>query len=272
MAEFDSNPADGEENIVVELNEVFLKRGQLTLLSGLNWTIRSGQNWALLGPNGAGKTLLLRLITGYIWPTDGWISVLGHRLGKVDLRRLRSRIGWVSQALADLTPAHTTVMEVILSGPPASLGLYIEPEPQMYHRAQILAADFGLSDIADRPFGHLSSGERQRALLARAALAEPSLLILDEPMSNLDLGGRELFLNLVNKLAAGPKAPTIILTTHNITEIGQFITDSIIIKKGRAVTAGRLEQVLTAENLSAAFELPLKVDRTAQGRYVAWLE
>jgi iron complex transport system ATP-binding protein len=215
---------------------------------------------------------MLRLVTGYIWPTDGSVTVLGSRLGEIDLRVLRGRIGWVSQALADLTPGGTTLREVILSGPPASLGLYTDPEPRQIERAEALAGDFGLEAQLDRAFRLLSSGERQRALLARAALAEPSLLILDEPMSNLDMGGRELFLKLTAGLAAGPSAPSIVLTTHNIQEIGPFITDAIIIKSGRVLAAGPLETTLTAETLTAAFELPLRVDRDSRGRYSAWLE
>ncbi|MDR2443079.1 MAG: ATP-binding cassette domain-containing protein [Deltaproteobacteria bacterium] len=257
---------------VVELSEVFFRRDGLNLLSGVNWTIKPGQHWALLGPNGAGKTLILRMINGYIWPTDGHVSVLGHRLGEVDLRELRKRIGWVSQALADVTPGYSTVFEVILSGPKATLGLYSEPEPEQRQKAEDLAKEFGLIELLARPFAHLSSGERQRALLARAALAEPSLLILDEPMSNLDMGGRELFLNLVTKVAERSKATTIILTTHNITEIGSFITDACLIKKGRVVNSGALDLTLTEGNLSLVFDLPLKLERTSQGRYLAWLE
>jgi iron complex transport system ATP-binding protein len=255
---------------VVELSDVVLKRGQLTLLDRVGWLVEPGQHWALLGPNGAGKTLILRIVTGYIWPTDGWVSVLGHKLGQYDLRRLRRRIGWVSQALADLMPGHTSLKEVIVSGYLASLGLYTEPEPEMVERAERLAEDFSLSELLDRPFSHLSSGERQRALLARAALAEPSLLILDEPMSNLDMGGRELFLDLLTGLAASPKAPTVILTTHNILEIAPFMTSALVVRKRKVMAAGPLETTLTSERLSRAFDMELRVERTNGGRYVAY--
>ena len=257
---------------VIELKSVTLKRDGLALIDGVSWKVEPGQNWALLGPNGAGKTLMLRIVTGYIWPTDGEVSVLGHKLGEIDLRVLRGRIGWVSQAIADLTPGSTTLREVILSGPPASLGLYADPEPEAVERAERLAKDFSLEALLERPFRVLSSGERQRALLARAAMARPSLLILDEPMSNLDMGGRELFLSLTARFAASTEAPSMVLTTHNIQEIGPFITHAIIIKGGRVVEAGPLEKTLTSETLGAAFELPLRVERDSRGRYAAWLE
>jgi iron complex transport system ATP-binding protein len=257
---------------VIELSDITLKRGPLTLLRDVSWLVRPGEHWALLGPNGAGKTLILRIITGYIWPTDGQVTVLDRRLGQYDLRLLRQRIGWVSQALADLTPPRTSLREVIVSGYLASLGLYTEPEPAMVERAESLAGDFGLTEALERPFVHLSSGERQRALLARAALADPALLILDEPMSNLDMGGRELFLSLLARMAAKEGAPAIILTTHNILEIAPFITHALIIKRGQVVKAGSLSQTLTSECLSRAFDLALRVERTKSGRFVAYLD
>ncbi|MDR2368147.1 MAG: ATP-binding cassette domain-containing protein [Deltaproteobacteria bacterium] len=255
---------------VIELSGVVLKRGPHTLLNNVNWLVERGQHWALLGPNGAGKTLLLRTVTGYVWPTEGQVTVLGHTLGRYDLRKLRTEIGWVSQAVADLMPGHTSVRETIVSGYLASMGLYTDPDPTMVERAEALAVDFGLSGLLDRPFAHLSSGERQRALLARAALAGPALLILDEPMSNLDMGGRELFLDLLSDLAASPTAPTIILTTHNILEIAPFMTSALVIRKGEAMEAGPIGRTLTSGCLSRAFDMDLRVERTSGGRYVAY--
>ncbi|MDR1165386.1 MAG: ATP-binding cassette domain-containing protein [Deltaproteobacteria bacterium] len=258
-------------NPIVNLRGVSLSRGGTPLLRDLNWEVRRGEHWTVLGPNGAGKTLLLRVVTGYIWPTDGEVTVLGKRLGRVDLRILRRKIGWVSQALADLTPGGETLLGTILSGPMASLGLYADPEPALVEKARQTAADFGLSDKLERPFFLLSSGERQRALLARAALTEPDLLILDEPMSNLDMGGRELFLELTRRLASAPNGPTVILTTHNTLEIGPFFSHALLLKNGAVLAQGELERTLTSPILSAAFELPLKVERSAGGRVLALL-
>jgi iron complex transport system ATP-binding protein len=263
-------PYDPEK--VLELAGVELRRGPNKLLDNINWSIRPGQHWALLGQNGAGKTLILRLATGYIWPTEGQITVLGHLLGRVDLRQLRREIGWVSQALADLMPGHVTLLDTIVSGPLASLGLYVDPDEEMIAQAKQMAEKFGLAKIIDRPFGLLSSGERQRTLLARAAVAKPKLLILDEPISNLDMGGRELFLNLVQQLADDPQAPTIILTTHSIQEIGPFINHVLIIKNGTIVTQGPIDAILTPENLTRAYDLPFKIEKTPKGRYLAYLE
>ncbi|MDR3204988.1 MAG: ATP-binding cassette domain-containing protein [Deltaproteobacteria bacterium] len=257
---------------VIELKDIVFKRRGETLIDKLNWLVLPGQHWALIGPNGAGKTLLLRLVTGYLWPSDGEITILGHKLGEIDLRLLRKSIGWVSQALADLMPQNLPLNEVVLSGPKASLGLYEAAPKKDLERAQALLGQFGLINMQNRAFGLLSSGERQRALLVRAVMAKASLLILDEPMSNLDLGGRELFIKLVTSLASGPNSPTVVLTTHNISELGPFITHAAIIKKGRLVKAGLLEETITTKWLSQAFDLPLCVEKTPNGRYLAYLK
>jgi iron complex transport system ATP-binding protein len=260
-----------DSQTAVELSGVTLRRGGSVLLNNLNWRAARGENWAVLGPNGAGKTLLLQAVTGYIWPTEGSVTVLGRRLGSVDLRELRKRIGWVSPAAADLMPGQTTLLDTILSGPKASLGLYEDPDPDVCGKARALAEAFGLSGMLERRFGLLSSGERQRALLARAALAEPELLILDEPMSNLDMGGRELFLEHVSRLAARESAPAIVLTTHNTLELGPFISHALIVKGGRDLAQGPIAEIITSEWLTRAFELPLKVEVTASGRRLATL-
>jgi iron complex transport system ATP-binding protein len=259
-------------NIAIGLDGVTLRRGESTILRDLDWTAAKGQNWAILGPNGAGKTLLLQVVTGYVWPTDGAVTVLGRRLGRVDLRELRKEIGWVSPAIADLMPGRTTLIETILSGPGATLGIYGDTDPDLLPKAEALARAFGLERMLKRHFGLLSSGEKQRALLARAALAEPGLLILDEPMSNLDMGGRELFLEHVTELSAQKNAPTIILTTHNTLEIGPFISHALIVKDGSDLAQGPVGEIVTSELLSGAFGLPLKVEVTKTGRFLATLD
>ena len=260
----------GGRETVIEALGLSLRRGGDFLIKDLSWRVARGEHWAVLGPNGAGKTLLLRLLTGYIWPTDGVADILGRRLGRVDLRELRRRLGWVAKTLEEMTPAGTTVGEVILSGPRASLGLYEAPSAEETDRARSLAGQFGLGRVWDRRFDLLSSGEKQRALLARAALARPEILFLDEPMSNLDLAGRELFLARLGELA-GAGGPTIILTTHNTLEIGPFLTHALVLKDGAVLAAGPMAETLTPDILSRAFGLPLKVEKTRDGRWLAFM-
>ena len=256
---------------VINAQNLNLRRGADTLIKDISWQVERGQHWAILGANGAGKTLLMRMLTGYIWPTRGSVEILGRTLGRVDLRVLRRSLGWVAKALEELTPPETTVLEVILSGPEASLGLYIEPEARQVREAEELAEEYGLGRLMHREFWRLSSGEKQRALLARAAAGRPAMMFLDEPMSNLDMGGREQFMALLEKLSAAPGAPTIILTTHNTLEIGSFMTHALMLKGGQVTASGPMGEVMTADTLKATFELPLKVERSPSGRYLAYI-
>lgn len=263
--------AQSDSSQIINAQGIHLSRGQAKILQDVDWQVKKGEHWAVLGANGAGKTMLMRVLTGYVWPTCGTVDILGRRLGTVDLRVLRRNIGWVAKALEEMTPADTTVLEVILSGPYASLGLYVEPPSHLKREAEELAELYGLAPLVNRTFGLLSSGEKQRALLARAVLSNPALLFLDEPMANLDMAGREQFMALLNLLAQRKAAPTIILTTHNTLEIGPFMTHSLMMKAGRVVTAGALEDSMTSERLEEVFGLPLKVERTSGGRFLAYL-
>ena len=261
----------GSGREVIRVDKISLRRGPAALISDISWQVRSGAHWAVRGVNGAGKTLLMKTLMGYIWPTTGQVEILGRTLGQVDLRALRKSLGWVAKALEELTPPQTTVLEVILSGAEASLGLYVEPPAHRIRAAEQLAEEFGLGSIMRREFGLLSSGEKQRALLARAASVNPPLLFLDEPMANLDIGGREQFMAMLEKMASRPGVPTIILTTHNTLEIGSFMTHALFLKKGRVAAGGTLEETMRREVLAEVFDLPLQVERTPSGRYLAYL-
>lgn len=256
---------------VIKVTDVSLSRGGERLLSDISWSVSRGEHWAVLGANGAGKTLLMRLLTGYIWPTEGTVDILGQRLGRVDLRALRSWLGWVSRSLEEMTPGYATAREVVLSGYYGSLGLYETPSDLEEGAADKLGDEFGLGRVWGRRFDLLSSGEKQRALLARAVIAQPALILLDEPLANLDMAAREQNLALLNRLAAGEGAPTIVLTTHNTLEIGPFMTHGLFMRRGRVIAAGPLGEVMRPDTLEMAFDLPLKVEKTAAGRYLAYL-
>ncbi|KXS55733.1 MAG: hypothetical protein AMR96_06675 [Candidatus Adiutrix intracellularis] len=257
---------------IIAANNLNLSREGESLISNLSWRVVADEHWTILGNNGAGKTLLLKMLTGYIWPTLGTVEILGQTLGQgVDLRELRRSLGWVAKALEELIPPETTVLEVILSGPRATLGLYHKPVLRETETAEALAEEFGLAHLLKRHFGLLSSGEKQRSLLARAAAGEPAILFLDEPMANLDMASRELFMAQLEKLAHNHPAPTIILTTHNTLEIATFITHSLILKGGTVLAAGTLEEIIRPDILTRAFDLPLKVEKTQSGRYLTYL-
>lgn len=253
---------------IVELNDIHYVRDGQKILSGVTWRIDRGRHWALLGANGSGKTTLLKVITGYEWPTAGDVSVLGQRFGDCDLRELRKAIGWVSSAMLHEFPAHSISLDVAASGLDASIGLYRDLNDAEWAAAREALARVGVEHVARRPYRLLSQGEQQRVLIARALVCRPTLLILDEPCAGLDPVARESFLDDLDRLCRRPEAPTMIMVTHHIEEIGPWIHDVLVIRDGRPLVAGPKHDVLRSEILARAFNGPCHVERIEDRYYL----
>lgn len=251
---------------VGELRGVSFVRGGNAILRDIDWTIGAGEHWALLGANGSGKTTLLKIITGYEWPTRGSVTVLGNRFGDCDLREARKAIGWVSSALEHRVPRKDTALDVALSGLESSLGLYREYSAEEKDRAREALDAVGAGWLEAHLFATLSQGEQQRVIIARALVAKPRLLILDEACAGLDPAAREDFLNDVARLVHTPHAPTLIYVTHHVEEIGGFVNRAMVLGAGRVVAQGPTGHVLTGTVMSEAFRRPVDV-RADGGRY-----
>jgi iron complex transport system ATP-binding protein len=254
---------------VVELRDVELERGGNKILRGISLLIERGQHWAVIGPNGSGKTALISVITAYLWPSRGSAWVLGQRLGSVNVHDLRKRIGLVSSSLFERVPGGESVLEVIASGRFASLGLYDRPTAKDIKAARELGKKFGLGNLLGREYRVLSFGERQRTLIARALIASPELLILDEPCEGLDIAARELLLDAVDGITSDPQGPTVIIITHRIEEIGGGISHALLLSGGRITAAGHKAKTLAAGNISAAFGIAVEITNN-NGRYFAF--
>jgi iron complex transport system ATP-binding protein len=249
---------------VVELESVTFCRKERTILSDVSWRIEAGQHWALLGANGSGKTTLLKIVTGYEWPTFGTVKVLGERHGKCDIRRLRQLIGWVSSAMTQRLPAQDEAIDVVASGLDASIGLYRQiTEDERAHALAVLK-QLRAESIAQQAYGTLSQGEMQKALIARALVCEPRLLILDEPCIGLDPAARQRFLSDLGAMAQPKFSPTLILVTHHIEEIGPWVKNVLLLKDGRVLASGTREEMLTCERMSELFGCPCRVERQGQ--------
>jgi iron complex transport system ATP-binding protein len=256
---------------VIRMEGVSVRRGDTTLLDSVDWTVELDERWVVLGPNGAGKTTLLRLAAADIHPTQGVVDVLGSRMGRVDVFDLRTRIGLSSAALGLRVPSEEIVRDVVISAGYAVIGRWRESyDPLDAARAEALLGALGLRGLGGRSFGTLSEGERKRALIARALMTDPELLLLDEPAAGLDLGAREDLVARLSLLANDAEAPASVLVTHHVEEIPPGYGHGLLLRDGRVVAAGLLDDVLTDENLSATFGLPLAVQRR-RGRYTAWL-
>ncbi|PUB21502.1 iron complex transport system ATP-binding protein [Promicromonospora sp. AC04] len=254
---------------VLQLAGVTVRRGTSTILDSVDWQVNEGERWIVLGPNGAGKTTLLQIVAARLHPTSGTATVLDSTIGKVDVFELRPRIGISSAALAERLPTAESVRDVVLTAAYGVTGRWRESYDELdEQRAKDLLAAFDVDHLADRTYGTLSEGERKRVQIARALMTDPELLLLDEPGAGLDLGGREELVGALSELASDPTSPVLVHVTHHVEEIPPGFTHLLLMKKAGIQAAGPIEEVLTADNLSAAFGIPLVVAHGG-GRWLA---
>ncbi len=254
---------------VLEFADVTVRRGQATLLDEISWTVEEDERWVVLGPNGAGKTTLLQVASAQIHPTSGVAGILEEVLGTVDVFDLRPRIGITSASLAERIPRHELVHDVVVSASYGVLGRWREAYDDLDHdRAHDLLVEVGVKHLAQRTFGTLSEGERKRVQIARSLMTDPELLLLDEPAAGLDLGGREDLVSTLTVLANDPDSPATVLVSHHVEEIPPGFTHALLLREGRVVAAGPMDEVVTEQHLSATFGMPLVLSHEA-GRYAA---
>ncbi|HRK33207.1 MAG TPA: ABC transporter ATP-binding protein [Candidatus Hydrogenedentes bacterium] len=246
---------------ILGLENVHFLRNDHRILEGVSWTVRAGEHWAILGANGSGKTTLLKIVTGYEWASEGSVQVLGREFGKTNLPELRKIIGWVSSSLEHRLPGEDRALQVVMSGFDATLGVYRSFDGAEHESARSALTAVGGVDLADKRYNILSQGEQQRVLIARAMVSKPALLILDEPCAGLDPAARHRFLADLSVLARSPGAPTFLFVTHHIEEIGDWISNVLILKQGRVLAHGVASACLQSDVLSDAFSMKCQVSR-----------
>jgi iron complex transport system ATP-binding protein len=254
---------------ILELSNISVQRGDRVILGPLDWQVLEGQRWVILGPNGAGKTTLLQVCSSLIHPTSGEVKILGQALGKTDVFELRTRIGLTSSKLVEQLPGDELVIDVVLTAAYAMLGRWQEKYDLWDEsRAMALLTALGVRELGGREFGSLSDGEKKRVQIARSLMADPELLLLDEPASSLDLAGREDLLKRIEAFASDVLAPATVIVTHHIEEIPSGTTHALLLKEGRAIAQGVIESVINDVNLSTAYGLPITV-QSQGGRFFA---
>lgn len=236
-----------------------------SVLAGVSFEVYPKEHWAVLGPNGGGKSTLMRIAGLQLHPSSGALHVFGHGLGRVDIRPLRSRIGLSSAALADQIRTSLTAEEIVRCGRFGALEPWWHTyDPADTDRANELLARLGLATFGDRRFATLSSGERQRVLLARTLMPRPELILLDEPTAGLDFGGREDLVAALQELAGDPRSPPSILVTHRVEDLPATTTHVAAIRDGTMLAAGPIEETLNADLLSDAFGLRVALARNGR--------
>lgn len=244
----------------VRLTDVVVRRNGRNIVDHVSLQLKAGERWALIGPNGSGKSTVLKMASSWMHPTEGQIHIFGRELGKFDITEIRKDIGFV-------TPAHDLQwpldgLDVVLTGITGTLETPMrwEPSSDEVTRARAAMREVGVEHLADTEWYVMSQGERGRTLIARALILQPKLLVLDEPMTGLDLTAREQLLDTLDDLAGVDPSLTSVLVTHHIDELPASTTHAALMSHGRVVAAGAAVDVLTSDTVSAAFEHPITVD------------
>ena len=246
---------------VLAVESLGVTRSGVRILDGISWSVRAGEHWVILGANGSGKTSLLSALTGYLTPSAGEVNLLGERYGQSDWRELRRRVGIVSSAIRQKVPDWDSAELVVVGGKYAMLDYWGKVRAADRTAALRHLRRVGCAHLAQREWGVLSQGERQRVLIARTLIAEPAVLILDEPCAGLDPVAREHFLEFLEKLAHRPHSPALIFVTHHVEEITPAFTHALLLRAGRVDGAGPIDKVLTSAALSRVFHAPLRLRR-----------
>lgn len=253
---------------VLELDDVTFRRDGKQIIGGISLTVQSGEHWALLGPNGAGKSTLLGFCAAVTFPTTGTVRVLGGQMGRTDLTVLRRSIGHVNPRHRLQYPL--TVREVVLTGITATIDTAARwtPTADQVRRAEELIDTVGLSARVDAVWPTLSQGERGRALIARALISDPRLLLLDEPTTGLDVAAREQLLETLDTLDDTHPDMASILVTHHLEELPTSTTHALLIADGRTVASGPALDTVTTDHVTTAFAHPVTVGHQ-DGRWTA---
>ena len=244
---------------ILSYKNVSFRRDGREILKNISWEIKKSENWALLGLNGSGKSTLLSMIPAYTFATSGEVSIFEKKFGTCVWAEVKEKVGFVSSSLNTFSDSlnNQTLNNIVLSGKYNSIGIYQEITQKDREKANNIIKDFKLSHLKLNKYITLSQGEQRKTLLARAFMNEPSLLILDEPCSGLDIRAREIFLKTLEESKSDIP---FIYVTHQIEEIIPSITHVAILDNGEIVSQGNKFEVLTEENLSKLYGIDLKIE------------
>lgn len=233
---------------IISLDNVSYIRNRKYILKDINWHVNRGEHWVILGPNGSGKTTTLNMVNGYIFPSQGHVKVLEFEFGHSSIIELRKRIGWVSSALSQFIPTNDYPLHIVLSGKFASLGLWEKVDDDDIARANEILDLLKIRHLAERKYGMLSQGEKQKVLIGRALMNHPDIIIFDEAFNGLDIFARHDMEITINELAEGNI--TFILVTHNTDEILPVFGKALLLKDGQVHSQGDIDDMIQYDNLS----------------------
>ena len=226
--------AEDKNKYVLSINGMSKSFGRNKVLNHINLNVRPGTIMGLMGENGAGKSTLLSLVCAdnpQSYACD--ISLFGRRRGTGEsIWEIKKHIGYVSPEMHRAYLKNLPAIEIVASGLHDSIGLYKRPQPEQMAICEWWMDIFGIAELKDKPFLQLSSGEQRLALLARAFVKDPELLILDEPLHGLDTYNRRRVKKIIEAFCHR-KDKTMIMVTHYESELPGTITDRIFLKRNR---------------------------------------
>jgi iron complex transport system ATP-binding protein len=236
------------------------------ILSSIDWEISNGESWILFGRNGSGKTKLLEIITGYMFPSEGQVVRFGYGHLGSDIREIRKRIGYLSSVLREKFNRGETVIDAVLSGIYASVGLFRQPSANEVQKASDMLGAVGLGARRDDAIEHLSDGEKQKVFMLRALINDPDILILDEPSAGLDICAREDFLESLKKLMHDRKH-SLIYVTHHVEEIIPFFSRIFIIDDGKCFFNGSVDDAVSKNIFADLFKRNIEIFQKGERLY-----
>ena len=259
-------PAAESSHNALEMDSVSLDVQGKRILDSVTWVVSRGEKWVVLGLNGSGKSSLLRLLSGFGYPSCGSLRVLGEPFGHTDLRELRKHVGWVQADLAADIPGFMTARDVVMSGAEGSIAVYEDRGGEEGRAAEEALSAIGAHALSGRLFHTLSTGERQRVLIARALAAGPRLLLLDEPCIGLDPLAREEFLESLAALFRQRPGLSVISVTHHVEEIIEGYDRTLLLAGGRIRAQGERHEVLAGPGIADTYGTRCRIE-LREGRY-----
>ena len=250
------------EDVIIKANKLCLQSGKRYLLRDIDWEVKRGEHWLVFGMNGCGKTTLLGTVAGFKSQTGGTLEVFGQPYTNENILELRSKIGWVSGSFFDKCYSHESALNIVLSGLFGTLGIQFSITNAQVRQAKALLKEMRMGDKINTPFDFMSKGEQQNVLIARALMAEPEILVLDEPGTGLDVYAREHMLQTVQELAE-KRQVTVIYVTHYPEEIQPFLQKTLLMQDGKVFAQGNTEDIMTSENISALLQDTVTIQHEA---------
>lgn len=257
------------EDVIIKANKLCLQSGKRYLLRDIDWEVKRGEHWLVFGMNGCGKTTLLGTVAGFKSQTSGTLEVFGQPYTNENILELRSKIGWVSGSFFDKCYSHESALNIVLSGLFGTLGINFSITDTQIRQAKALLREMRMGEKINTPFDFMSKGEQQNVLIARALMAEPEILVLDEPGTGLDVYAREHMLQTVQELAE-KRQVTVIYVTHYPEEIQPFLQKTLLMQDGKVFAQGNTEDIMTSENISALLQDTVTIQHEA-GNHIRML-